>query len=252
MKLYRTLIVDDEPPARLRLNNLLANYPTVFEIIGEAQNEKQALELIHQMKPDLIFLDIQMPDMSGFELLQQLTQFPLVVFCTAFDEYALKAFETNSVDYLLKPVKAERLENTISKLKNLQEGFRIDKLMALIQELTEKQRQDATSITIRNGNKMTFIPLEEVAYFMASDKYVSIYNRKGKEYLTNQTIKELESKLPNYFLRIHRSCIVNTMRVKDVHKYLGNRFKFSIEDYSSTKLISGRSFFANIKIWMDL
>ena len=113
---YTTLIIDDEPPARARLHKLLESFPETFRVVDEAKNGTEAVEKINQLQPDVIFLDIEMPGLNGFELLERLEKIPIVIFCTAFDQYSLKAFETNSIDYLLKPVRLERLQQTVEKL----------------------------------------------------------------------------------------------------------------------------------------
>ena len=117
MRPYNTIIIDDEPPARMRLLKLLGNFPDTFNVIDEAEDGADAKEKIEALKPDLIFLDIEMPELTGFELLEQLDVIPIVIFSTAYDQYSLKAFETNSVDYLLKPIKLERLQQSVNKLK---------------------------------------------------------------------------------------------------------------------------------------
>jgi len=116
---YRTLIADDEQPARDRLKKLLAEHADQIELIGEAQNGLECREMIDRLKPDLVFLDIQMPGLNGFEVLQQTIHSPVVIFCTAYDEFALQAFETNSIDYIVKPIKAERIQKSIEKLDSL-------------------------------------------------------------------------------------------------------------------------------------
>src|SRR5659263_72955 len=116
---YRTLIADDEQPARDRLKKLLAEHADKVELIGEANNGLECLEMIDNLKPDLLFLDIQMPGLNGFEVLQQTGYSPIVIFCTGYDEYALKAFETNNIDYIVKPVKADRIKKSIEKLDSL-------------------------------------------------------------------------------------------------------------------------------------
>jgi two-component system LytT family response regulator len=130
---YKTIIVDDEPLARLRLQTLIGEYPEVFEIIAEAENGEEAIDKINLMRPELIFLDIQMPVISGFDVLKKLNYFPKVIFCTAFDEFALKAFDTNCLDYLVKPLTKERFAKTIKKLdQHISEGnseINLDKLI---------------------------------------------------------------------------------------------------------------------------
>ena len=211
---YKTILIDDEPPAVQRLRELTANFPETFSIIGTATNGNEAIRLIRELNPDLIFLDIQMPGLTGFEMLQQLEKIPIVIFCTAYEQYSLQAFETNSVDYLLKPVKLERLAQTVTKLNFFKNDFDPNKFMGLLKDLsTQNNRKSMTSITVRNSNKMIFVKLDDIAYFKSDDKYVSLFTKQGKDIITEQTLVELEEKLPDHFMRVHRSIIINTQYV---------------------------------------
>ncbi|MDX1365618.1 MAG: LytTR family DNA-binding domain-containing protein, partial [Arenibacter latericius] len=188
---YRTIIIDDELLARERLSELVTHFPESFKIIATAKNGKEAKEKINQLHPDLIFLDIEMPGLNGFE-------------------YALQAFETHSIDYLVKPVRLERLEKTVEKLRLFKGDNTSLKLLEAIKEMaTEKEAKKMTSITVKKGEKLFFVKLEEVIYFEADTKYVSIYTNSGN-HLTEQSLAQLEEKLPDYFLRVHRSIIMNT------------------------------------------
>ena len=250
---YTTIIIDDEPPALQRLDDLLSDFPDTFNVIGQSSNGRKAVELINDLKPDLIFLDIQMPGLNGFEVMEQLHEMPLVIFCTAFDQYALQAFQTNSVDYLLKPVRKERLEQTIDKLDYLKSHFNPIEIKKLLKSISSASKSaQLTSITIRNGNKITFVKLEDVAYFKASEKYVSIFTKAGDEKIINKTISELENELPSDFIRIQRSLIINQNLVKEVQSHFNSRFIFLLEDVSKSKLTSGRKYQSEIKNWMGL
>ncbi|MCL4156677.1 UNVERIFIED_CONTAM: hypothetical protein GTU68_022434, partial [Idotea baltica] len=135
---YKTLIIDDEPPARIRLQKLLENFTDTFQVIGFAEDGLEAKEKIEALKPDLIFLDIEMPELTGFEMLEQLTVIPIVIFCTAYDQYSLQAFETNSIDYLLKPVSLERLQQSVNKLKLFTENEASQNILELLKELSSQ------------------------------------------------------------------------------------------------------------------
>lgn len=251
--LYKTIIIDDEPPAIQRLKDLLADFPEIFEISGSASNGREAVSIIKKINPDLIFLDIQMPGINGFEILQELDVVPMIIFCTAYDQFSLKAFETNCVDYLLKPVRKERLEQTVAKLSLFKNVSHSDKIMGLLKEISNHSGQKImTSITVRKGDKIIFIKLDEVAYFEANEKYVSLFTMQGKEYIIEQTIRELEVILPKYFLRVHRSSIINTQHVKELQVYFNSRYSISFEDSRQSKIISGRSYQNQIKDWMRL
>lgn len=250
---YKTIIIDDEPPAIQRLKELLTDFPDIFEVSGSASNGKEAVSIIKKIKPDLIFLDIQMPGLNGFEMLKGLDVIPMIIFCTAFDQYSLKAFETNCVDYLLKPVRKERLEKTIAKLNLFKVGSHSDKIMSFLKEISNHSSSKAlTSITVRKGDKIIFIKLDQISYFKADDKYVSLFTVHGKEHIIEKTISELEIILPKYFLRVHRSSIINTQLVKEIQVYFNSRFTISLEDSKQSKLTSGRSYQSQIKEWMNL
>ncbi|WOD45123.1 LytR/AlgR family response regulator transcription factor [Hwangdonia lutea] len=137
-KIYKTIIIDDEPPARERLLKLLKNFPDTFQVIALAEDAIDAQEKIEVLKPDLIFLDIEMPEVSGFDLLKRLKTIPIVIFCTAYDQYSLKAFDTNSIEYLLKPVSLERLQQSVNKLNLFGNNTTSQNVLALLEELTSK------------------------------------------------------------------------------------------------------------------
>jgi len=251
--LYKTIIIDDEPPALERLNQLLGHFPQTFDIIGKATNGNDAFHLINELHPDLIFLDIEMPGMSGFEMLSMLKEIPIVVFCTAYDQYALKAFDTNSIDYLLKPVKIERLRQTISKLDFLGMKSQSEKILDLLKQISIQEiKKEMTSIAIKNRDRISFIKLTDVVYFKAEDKYVSLHLQNGEEKITDQTIIQLNHDLPHCFLQVHRSTIINLNMVVEVQAYFNSRFSIQLNDTFKSKIISGRSFHNTIKNWIGI
>lgn len=249
----RTLIIDDESPARQRLKELLTTYSDTFQLVGEAENGRKALELINKLNPDLIFLDIQMPGMTGFDLIRQLEKIPTIVFCTAYDQYSLDAFETNSIDYLVKPVKAERFEKTIEKLKRFSVKSNQGELMRILEKLNgQSVQQEMSSITIKKGNRLIFIKLEDVSYFQADERYVKVVTVQGDENITEKSLKELEEKLPCSFMRIHRSIIINKNLIREIQSYFNSKYVFILNDNKKTKLFSGRSYHTQIKKWLDV
>jgi two-component system LytT family response regulator len=249
---YATLIIDDEPLARERLEKLLLNFPETITIIGFAKNGAEAKEQIEALKPDLIFLDIEMPLLTGFELIEALEVLPLIVFCTAHDEFALKAFETNSIDYLVKPVRVARLEKTINKIKQFNRDQTPQNILEVIKNLTDqKERREMTSITVKKGDSLIFIKLEDVFYFEASDKYVNIFTNDDV-YLSEKTLSQLEQQLPTYFLRVHRSFIINTSYVDQVQKYFNSRYIIKLRNKSRTQITTGRSYLDKIKEWINV
>lgn len=249
---YKCIIIDDEPAAIQRLLDLIAVFPETFHVIATAVNGKDAIELINKHQPDLIFLDIQMPEITGFELLKHLNKIPLVVFCTAYDQYALQAFETNSIDYLLKPVKKERFEQTTLKLRNIKKDHDSGKLLTLLDQLTKSSlKKELTSITVRNNNRILFYKLEDIVCFKASDKYVGLFLKNGDEKLTDKSLAQLEEDLPDYFMRVHRSVIINIRFVREVQVYFNSRYSIIMNDDYQTRIISGRSYQDKIKDWIS-
>lgn len=252
--IYRTILVDDEPLAISRLKRLLAKFEDVFEVIDQATNGQEGMEKIDSQKPDLIFLDIEMPIMNGFEMLSKLEHIPTIIFCTAFDQYAIQAFEENSLDYLLKPVEKERLQKTVNKLTNKTNqqgsGFEQDTLQKLMEQLNPKK--DLHSITVKSGDKILFVSLTEISHFQAEDKYVFLNTIDGKQYLTNHTITSLVEKLPSQFVRISRSAIIQSSRIQYMEKGFNGKFTIQLKDQKATKLESGSSYADNIKSLMEV
>lgn len=249
---YTALIIDDEPPARARLHKLLESFPETFRVIDEAKNGTEAVEKINQLQPDVIFLDIEMPGLNGFEVLERLEKIPIVIFCTAFDQYSLKAFETNSIDYLLKPVRLERLQQTVEKLSNFKSNLSSAAILAVLKEFYhQKEEKKMTSITVKKGDKLIFVKLEEVTHFEADEKYVSVHTNK-EVHLIEQSLSQLGLKLPENFLQVHRSVIINTNYIAEVQKYFNSRFLIRLANSKKTSITSGRSYNTVIKKWMNL
>lgn len=244
-KPWSTLIIDDEKLARQRMKRLMGNYSNYFNIIGEAVNGDEAFEMIEKLKPDIIFLDIQMPGKNVFSMLSELHHKPFVIFCTAYDSYALEAFNTYSVDYLLKPVETNRLQLTIQKIEKISNGNNAE-LYENIKQINI-QAPSVTTIAHKLGNKIIPVKLEEIVYFIANEKYVNFYNQQGNEFITDQTLTLLSQKLQTDFLRISKSLLINRNFVKEMHKYFKGKFVFIMNDIAQTKLISGGMYYAAIK-----
>jgi two-component system LytT family response regulator len=248
----KTLLVDDEAPARERLRRLLNNIQSPVEIVGESENGLQALEFIETNKPDLVFLDIQMPGLDGFELINRLKTVPQIIFCTAFEEYAVKAFDANGVDYLVKPVRQERLIQAIQKLtlKNTPKTSSQEVLEVVRKMLQVNQAPPLTSLPVKIGDKVFFVALSEILAFEAEDKYVNVITRKGKTHLTDLSLKHLEERLPDHFVRVQRALIVNRLNIQEVRKHLNNRFILIMNDERQTRFTTGRSFVEVVKgLW---
>ncbi|MFO7722506.1 MAG: response regulator [Bacteroidales bacterium] len=216
----RTIIIDDEPPARVLLHHYLNQMATV-EVVGECANGFEALKAIQEKSPDLILLDIQMPRINGFELLEVLNPRPEVIFCTAYDEYALRAFEMHAVDYLLKPFSQERLAEAIGRAAGrIRSKAEFPKgVEALISDQGARQPAETGRIIAKTGTTITVIPLESIHYIEAQDDYVLVVSDYGN-HLKEKTMKFYEEHLPaDLFLRIHRRYIVNIHVIKSISLY---------------------------------
>lgn len=208
MKSLKSIIVDDEWLVREELKTLLAEYPEI-EILGEAANVPQAIEIVRNSNPDVIFLDIQMPGATGFDLLEQTDITSKIIFITAYDQYALKAFEVNALDYLLKPIQRDRLAKTIQRLLA---GER------LTRETNQKLAYDDVVYVLVNGS-LKFIKLALLRCISAEGNYSHIYYKDRSRDLVAKTLQEWDEILPDdYFVRIHRSTIVNFEYVDQVKK----------------------------------
>lgn len=203
----RTLIIDDEAPARLVIKSMLEKYPE-FEVIGECENGFEGIKTIQEKQPDVIFLDIKMPKITGFEMLELLDKMPVVIFSTAFDEFAIKAFEMNAADYLLKPYSKERFHHAIQKAKEKHGQEQSERIRPLL-DYAKEQQKELDRIVVRYGSKINIFPVDDLQYIEAQDDYVKLFFSKGS-YLKQGTMKYYESHLPpNDFVRIHRSYILN-------------------------------------------
>ena len=236
--MWKTIIIDDEQLARTRIKRLLKAYEEI-EIIAEAEDGERGLESINAHKPDLIFLDIEMPVLNGFEMLAKLSHQPKVVFTTAYDQYAIKAFEEGSIDYLLKPIEIERLDKTIKKLKQTNLAATPVQIEELLRQM--QQKKTIKTLTVKLGDKILLIKLTDIVYVQAEDKYVFLHTTDGKKHLTDFTLSTLEEKLPEEFIRIHRSEIINTEYIKEIRKGFNGALIFVLNNAEETRVTSSRS-----------
>ncbi len=246
--LFRTILIDDEPAARRLMRNLLHDYKETIEIIAEAGTGKDAIQKIEELNPDLIFLDIQMPDLTGFEVIEKLSRKPNIIFTTAYEQYAIKAFESFSIDYLLKPIKEERLGQSIEKLKQfgrLNSSIDISSLQDIIRQFQAPAK--TTALTIKTGDRIILLRFENIVYLEAQDKYVFVYTVDGQKHLTDQSLAALYERLPGQFYRIQKSYIINKDRVKEMHRHFNGRYLFLMDDKAGTRLTSGRTYYDAIK-----
>jgi two-component system, LytTR family, response regulator len=246
----RTLIIEDEEPARDIVKTYLSKYSDV-EIIGEAADGFSGVKLINELKPDLLFLDIQLPKLTGFEILELAEHAPVIIFTTAYDQFALKAFEMNATDYLLKPFSADRfdgaIQKAVAKLNSKQDETQsIKKLVETVDEKTES----IDRVVVKTGTKIKVIPAERIIYIEAQDDYVMIYAEEGK-HLKEKTMKYFETHLDNsVFIRIHRSYIVNVNHIAQLEHFtkdsyvavLKNGVKLKVSDSGYKNLKSRLNF----------
>jgi two-component system, LytTR family, response regulator len=234
--LLRVYVVDDEPLAVKRLSRLLRQTGRA-EVVGATVNPAEAVEFLSRHDIDAVFLDIQMPGMTGFELLQKLPKDPAVIFTTAFDRFALDAFEVNSVDYLVKPIEVARLEKSLARLERLrgtsQSVVESEQIRALAKELTRKFPERISS---RIGERVVFVEVSKITHFYAKDKLT--YAATGsRDYAVDLTISELEQKLdPAVFLRIHRSTLLNINHVEEVGSWFAGGLVVRLKDGKRTEL----------------
>ncbi|MCB9247964.1 MAG: response regulator transcription factor [Ignavibacteriales bacterium] len=229
-KKINVLIVDDEKLARDIVKKYLEQNVNI-NLLGECINGYEGIKSINEMKPDLIFLDIQMPKINGFEMLELLDHKPEIIFTTAFDQYAIKAFEVNATDYLLKPFSLDRFNEALSKAiekVNLTEkgNSNYDKILSTINE----SKEYLDRIVVKTNNKIVIIPVGKIIYLEAQDDYVMINSELGK-HLKKQTMKYYEEHLDdNEFIRIHRSYIVNINEVKQVELFEKESYKVKLKN----------------------
>lgn len=220
MKPVSAVIVDDEPLAR----DIVKRYASAIEglnIVAECSDGFDALRQIQTLKPDLLFLDIQMPKLDGFELLEVLEYNPAIIFATAFDQFAIKAFEMNAIDYLLKPFSKDRFESAVQKAiqRITAEKSNISQTLETLKESVQESRGTLDRIVTRLGSKVTVIPTDRIWYIESADDYVMIYSELGN-HLKEKTMKYFEEHLPaNNFVRIHRGSIINLAQIAAIDPY---------------------------------
>ncbi len=205
----RAIVIDDERLARKELIKLLEDFPEI-EILGEAANVDEAYEMINQVKPDLLFLDIQMPGKTGFELLEMLDAVPTVIFTTAYDEYALKAFEVNALDYLLKPIQLDRLNETINKLEPPKAPSEVE---------AEPKLGLSDQVFVKDGDKCWFVALKDIRYFESDGNYIKVFFENFKP-MIHKSLNALDEKLNDRdFFRASRKHIINLSWVESIEPW---------------------------------
>jgi two-component system LytT family response regulator len=238
----RILIVDDEELARALLREYSGNAGGV-EILAECGNGFDAVKAMAELKPDLVFLDVQMPKLDGFEVLELVNPLPAIVFVTAHDHYAMRAFDAHAVDYLLKPVQFDRFKKALDRARN-----RLDKPMPSPAQLTTAARppgQWLERIVVKAGSKIEIIPVDKLDYLQAQDDYIALCC-EGKTHLKQQTIADIETQLdPAHFARIHRSYMVNLERILRIEPFTKDSRVAVLRD--GTKIPVSRSGLARLR-----
>ena len=239
----RVFLVDDEALAVKRLSRMLTATGRV-EIAGSATDPVEAVQAVLNAKPDVLFLDIEMPGMSGFEMLAKLNPQPVIVFTTAYDRYALQAFGVNSIDYLLKPIEQAQLDRALDKIHRLRGGAEprqeIRELLDRLSAAAAQQPEYPTRIASRIGERVEFVELSRVTHFFAADK-LTYAATPAKNYVVDHSIQELEQKLdPRKFIRIHRASLLNLDYVYDLHAMFAGRMLVRLKDEKKTELAVSR------------
>jgi two-component system LytT family response regulator len=218
MEKIRALIADDEALARRRLRQFIAEVPDI-EVVGECEDGRRAVALIKSAAPDLLFLDVQMPLLDGFGVIREVGagNVPAVIFVTAFDQFALRAFDAHALDYLLKPFGRERFMQSVGRARRqIGDGNVRARLDALIGELSERPRH-ATRLAVKARGRTVFLQADEIDWVGAADNYLELHAGPDS-YVVRETLSRLQSKLdPQKFVRIHRSTLVNVERIKEMH-----------------------------------
>jgi two-component system, LytTR family, response regulator len=214
--MIKTILIDDEPLSREIIKSYLKKFPSV-EVVEECNDGFEGVKAIQQHQPELIFLDIQMPKINGFEMLELVQPMPAVIFITAFDEFALKAFEANAIDYLLKPVAEDRFEKAIHKF--LDKSIPTETQTADLLEKMGQSPAQNNRIVVKTGSKVKIIPVHEIQYLEADDDFVKIITSEGT-FLKNKTMSFYEQTLdPLQFVRVHRSYIVHISQITKIEPY---------------------------------
>lgn len=234
MDKIKAIIIEDEELGRELIKNYLKDQEGI-DIIAECENGFEGIKVIQDMKPDLVFLDIQMPKLNGFEMLEILDERPEIIFTTAYNQYAIQAFELNAVDYLLKPFSKDRLLDAVDKAKQRikQNLPQTEKIRNLVQQPLD---EIVERVVVKSNNKIHVIPVEKIRYLEAQDDYVMIYTLDGK-HLKQATMKYFEEHLnPKDFMRVHRSYIIRLDQVVQLEPYGKDNYIAKLKDGPSVKI----------------
>ena len=235
MGTIRTVVVDDEGLARERVKGFLAKVKDV-ELVGEADDGKSALQVIEAQQPDLVILDVQMPGQDGFGVVQALKDPPHIVFATAFDEYAIKAFEVEALDYLLKPFSQKRVAEAVGRVRERMAAGERSLDVEAAGRVAAPRQAYAVQIPVHTARKILVLPVEEILWFAVESRLVYAHV-DGRAYMTNFTLRELEERLdPDIFFRAHKSRLVNLHKVKEITRWFGGRFRLVMADEEGSQV----------------
>ncbi|HMH34835.1 MAG TPA: LytTR family transcriptional regulator DNA-binding domain-containing protein [Puia sp.] len=244
----KAIIIDDEPLARLIVKEYLQSYPDI-ELMQECNDGFEGLKAVQQFQPDLIFLDIQMPKINGFEMLELLEQPPAIIFTTAFEEYAIKAFESHAVDYLLKPFSKERFDKAMKKLLDQETPANTKENTQALLETVSQSPGQSHRVVVKIAGRIKIIPVDEIFYLEAADDYVKVHTKDGS-FLKNKTMGHFEQILdPQHFVRTHRSFMLNVQQITRIDPYekdshiailkTGAKVPVSKSGYGKLKMVLG-------------
>jgi two-component system, LytTR family, response regulator LytT len=242
-----TLIADDEQPARDELAYLLRGFPDI-EVLRQAKNGVETVALVRELNPELVFLDVEMPGLDGLGVIKKLVEkkvrLPYFVFVTAYDQYAVRAFEVNAIDYLLKPIARSRLERAIGKVRRVMEAKestqqKLDRLMKLFEERPVPQK---SKLVVRSAGRLSLVDSDEVVYASIEDGVISIVTRDMEGHSNFRTMEELQANLdPRTFWRVHRSYLINTNRIKEVVPWFKSSYQLKMDDRKQTEIPVSRA-----------
>jgi len=242
---YRAVLVENEELSLSRLRRLLSSFPMQVEIVGEATTGPDAVQVIRELNPDVVFLDIDLPGLSGFEVLARLEQQPAVIFTTAFNQHALDAFKTYAVDYLLKPIGVEAVGRAVGKLGAM--GFGRDRLTEALERLLPPSARYLSRFPCRVGDRTILLQVSDIMYFQADNKYTSVFTL-DRDFLVDTPLVDLEKKLdPQEFVRIHRATLVAVSWIEELRRSDDGRYRVFLKDTKHTELRASRTYSDNLK-----
>jgi two-component system LytT family response regulator len=243
------ILIDDEPLARALVREYLENFPQI-NVVEECGDGFEGMKAILQHKPDLIFLDVQMPKISGFEMLELLEEPPAVIFTTAFDEYAIKAFDAHAVDYLLKPFSPERFNQAVEKFLQKNGSPEGKKSTKTLLETVANSEEKLDRVVVKTGNKIRIIPETDILYLEAEGDYINIHTPEGR-FLKTKTMQYFEDALdPKKFVRIHRSYIIQLAQITKIEPYEKDTHTVVLKN--GARLPVSRNGYAKLKLVLDI